>query len=116
MLREDQYHFIASGCEDMELDAIWDYFSVPFGSKFMPHQLETFESRRKGFLWVVERLISEGRIVLIDRSTHAPLPGDSRSQVELLQRAFPKEDAAMDGGLWFLSTSCPGGAAWSAKR
>lgn len=116
MLTEEQYNFIADGCEDMELDAIWDYFSVPFGSKFMPHRLDSFESRREGFLWVVGRLLQEGRIVLLDQSTRTPLPGDSLSQVELLRHAFPKEDAAMDGGLWFFSQSCPGGAAWNAQR
>ncbi|MBX3756624.1 MAG: DUF596 domain-containing protein [Ralstonia sp.] len=116
MLTEDQYNFIAGGCEGMELDAIWDYFSVPFGSKFMPHQLDSFESRREGFLWVVGRLLNEGQIVLVDQRTRSPLPRDSGSQVALLRRSFPKEDAAMDGGLWLLSTSCPGGAAWKAKR
>nr|WP_247313697.1 DUF596 domain-containing protein [Ralstonia pseudosolanacearum] len=112
MLAGDQYNFIVEGCEGMELDAIWDYFSVPFGTKFMPHDLESFDSRREGFLWVVERLVDEGRVILVDVSNHVPLEGCARLQIERFRQAFPKNDAEMDRGLWFFSADCPGGVAW----
>nr|WP_080727810.1 DUF596 domain-containing protein [Ralstonia solanacearum] len=115
MLARNQCYFIAEGCEGMGLDAIWDYFSVPCGTKFMPHDLESFDSRREGFLWVIERLIDEGRIVLVDMNSHAPLEGASKLQIERFRSTFPKSDDGMDGGLWFFSADCPGGVAWQAR-
>ncbi|WP_082079828.1 DUF596 domain-containing protein [Cupriavidus basilensis] len=112
MLSNAQYEFIAEGCEDMELDSIWDYFSSPFGSKFLPHRLQSFEERRDGFLWVLNRLLYEKRIILVDLTTHASLLGSAEAQVYLFRKAFPSNDAEMDGGLWFFSPACPGGASW----
>ncbi|MGO4154838.1 DUF596 domain-containing protein [Cupriavidus sp. YAF13] len=115
MLSDAQYDFIADGCEDMELDAIWDYFSKPFGSPFLPLDLRTFEDRRDAFLWVLERLLREGRIVLIRLGTQSSIGGDISDQVRRFLEAFPKTDGEMDGGLWFFSPSCPGGAAWQRR-
>ncbi|WP_199032042.1 DUF596 domain-containing protein [Ralstonia sp. ASV6] len=112
MLTDEQYVYIVEGAEDMELDAIWDYFAHPFGTRRLSHKLESFTSRRDGFLWVVERLLKEKRIVLVDIRTHTPLVGSIESQIKGFRAAFPADDAGMDNGLWFFSPECPGGSAW----
>ncbi len=112
MLTTSQYEFIAEGCEGMELDEIWDYFSTPFGNEFLPHSLQSFEERRDGFLWTLERLLIEHKITLVDITTHNPLPGSIGAQIDLFRRVFPDNDEAMDGGLWFFSDECPGGSSW----
>lgn len=116
MLSDAQYEFIAEGCEDMELDAIWDYFSQPLGNEFLSHNLIAFCERREAFLWVVERLLKEGRIVLTKLGTQTPVGGGVEDQIRAFREAFPKSDDEMDGGLWFFSDACPGGSAWQWHR
>lgn len=112
MVTDEQYLVIAEGCEDMELSAIWDYFAMPLGTKFLPHPYESFESRREAFLWVVKRLLEEGRIKLVNMRSHVPVEGTVEEQVQRLREAFPKNEAEIDNGLWFYSEECPGGSAW----
>lgn len=112
MLSNEQYEFIAEGCEDMDLDALWDYFSVPFGCELLRHDLEYFEERKEGFLWVIERLMVEKKIILVDLKNHAPLSGSIKEQVQLFMDRFPGNDQEMDNGIWFFMDDCPGGCNW----
>lgn len=112
MLTNDQLRFIAEGCEDMELDAIWDFFEHPHGTRRLKHDYASFSDRRDAFLWVLTRLLEEGRIKLIQTKTHHPMGGTIEEQVAAFRRSFPTSDLNMNGGLWFLTDACPGGSAW----
>ena len=112
MISEEQYAFIADSCEDMDLNGLWTYFSEPFWKEFLPLDLESFESRREAFLWVLQRLQDEKRIVIVDLESHKPIPGTSLEIVEEFRNAFPINEKDMDMGLWFFSKECPGGSNW----
>jgi hypothetical protein len=112
MLVDADYEWIAEGCEDMELDSIWDYFSEPGGTVYLKHSFFAFDSRREALLWVMKRLLEEGRIKLVKMGSQAPLEGSIDEQIQRFRDAFPKNDAEMDKGLWFFSEGCPGGSAW----
>jgi hypothetical protein len=112
MLTDEQFKFIVEGCEGMELDAIWDYFEKPLGTKKLRHNFVTFDQRREAFLWVLRRLIEENRISLVNMKTHLAVSGSVDQQVDLFRIYFPKNDTEMNGGVWFFSEFCPGGSAW----
>lgn len=112
MLNDEQYRFIADGCEDMELDAVWDFFEHPYGTGRLRHAYCTFDERKEAFLWVLKRLLVEQRIVLVNMQTHEPIEGTIDRQVERFRRALPKKETEMSNGFWFFSESCPGGSAW----
>ena len=86
----------------------------------------SFEYRRDIFLWVLERLLKEGRIKLHKNGVF--LEGSIEEQIEMFKKGFPKNEqdahwqvfntnepqaklsTAM--GLWFFMDSCPAGVAW----
>jgi hypothetical protein len=112
MLADKDYEWIADGCEDMELNSVWDYFSEPGGTVYLKHNFVTFDSRREALLWIVKRLLEEGRIKLVNMRSHVPLEGSIDEQIQRFRDAFPKSDEEMDNGFWFFSEACPGGSAW----
>ncbi|MEJ8820416.1 DUF596 domain-containing protein [Variovorax humicola] len=112
MLTNEQFIFVAEGCEGMELDAVWDYFAKPFGTRFLVHGHASFHARREAFLWVLRRLLDEHRIELVNMQTHKPIGGTVDEQVNRFRSAFPKDDAEMNNGIWFFTEACPGGSAW----
>ena len=115
MLTDEQFSFVADGCDGMELDAVWDYFLKPNGSKYLQHRHSSFGDRREAFLWTLRRLLEERRIELVDIKTHVRMIGTIDEQVDHFRWAFPKDDSEMNNGVWFLTDACPGGSAWRPR-
>jgi len=99
----ESYEELALYCEDQELNSIW----LGLGRDFA-----NFDERREAFFWVLRRLLEEGRIKLVNMRTHIPLEGSVDGQIQRFRDVFPKNDAEMDSGIWFLLEGCPGGSAW----
>lgn len=112
MMGQESFDFIVQGCEGMGLDAIWAFFEKPFGTKSLSLPYESFVDRREAFLWVLRMLLEDGRINLIQLNTNVPMPGGINEQIEVLRKAFPKDDFEIDSGLWFLKEICPVALAW----
>jgi hypothetical protein len=114
MFTNEEVILIVEGCEDMELDAVWDYFDKPFGRKYLPHKYSSFDERREAFLWMLKRLLQDGHLKLVDGYTHKPLLGITNDEfIEKFRAVFPKDDNGMRNGIWFFDDACPGRALWS---
>lgn len=72
-----------------------------------------FDEQRELFLWLIERLLREGRIKLHKNGVF--LESSIEEQVDLFRRAFPISEAASgyeDFYWWFFDDECPAGVAW----
>ncbi|HDX8940905.1 DUF596 domain-containing protein [Klebsiella michiganensis] len=104
-LSDREYHELVDAAEGRILDAILCY-SVPENA---PADF-SFDDRREIFLWVLARLLKEGRIRLAKHGQF--LDGTIEEQVELFRKVFPKTEAEVNDGLWFFDEKCPAGAVW----
>jgi len=112
-LSDAEYEQLAFDCEDMDLGAVWHEFGSPFRGDDWPARFRSFEGRKRAFLWVVRRLVQEGRVVLVPvGQPDVRLPGSLDEQIEVMSRAFPTCDDGMDNGIWFLMPECPFGGNW----
>jgi len=87
---------------------------------------QTFAERREIFLWILERLLREGRIKLHKKSLFLDTPIEE--QLAVFRRAFPEsmEDAdrlctkpgyespyeGFGMNVWWFMDVCPAGVAW----
>ncbi|EBC0776157.1 DUF596 domain-containing protein [Salmonella enterica] len=62
------------------------------------------------FLWVLERLLNEGKIKLAKNGKF--LDGTIDEQFECFKSVFPKTEEEINDGIWFFDELCPGGAVW----
>ena len=108
LVSNEIYDEIALYNEDMELDKIWGDICNP---KICSH-LINFNDRREAFLWVIKRLMEQGKIKLIGMKTDLPLEGTVKEQIERFRQAFPNSDEEMEDGLWFFYDACPAGCDW----
>ncbi|AHG20602.1 hypothetical protein Z042_13955 [Chania multitudinisentens RB-25] len=104
-ISENEYKELADAAEGQTLDAVLCY-SIP---EKVPADF-SFEDRKEIFLWVLTRLLNDGRIKLAKHSKF--LEGSVEEQVERFRKALPKTEVEMDDGLWFFDDRCPGGAVW----
>lgn len=102
-ISEARYQEIAFYCEGQELYHIWHD---------LIGDVADFGERREALLWVVHRLLEDGRVDLVNMHTHVPLGGAFEDQIDRLRQAFPKDDTEMNNGIWFFTDACPGGSAW----
>lgn len=75
-----------------------------------------FPKSRDAFLWILERLLREGRIKLHKNGVF--FENSIQDQVENFRKAWPKTDKPYpnhpdaDFYLWFFDQECPAGIAW----
>ncbi|WP_431104645.1 hypothetical protein [Roseateles noduli] len=106
-VKQERFEEIRDNCEGMELDAVWAHLEEEGGS---------YEERKRLFFHVLKRLLEEGDVKLVVLFTDTPLPGDVDQQVMSIVKALPETEDALQRGLWFLGTECPGGSAWTPRR
>jgi len=104
-LSDDEYNELADAAEGQTLDAVLCY-SIP--ESFPPEF--SFSDRREIFLWVLERLLNDGKIKLAKHGKF--LEGSIDEQVERFRKVFPQTEMEMEDGIWFFDEVCPGGAVW----
>ncbi|XQK57440.1 VENN motif pre-toxin domain-containing protein [Escherichia coli] len=102
LLNDKQYNELCEAAEGRNLGAVFSY-SEP---EEPPPLNFSFEERKKIFLWVLTRLLKEGRIKLAKHGKF--LEGSVDEQVERFRQAFPKTEEEMEDGIWFFDESCPG--------
>jgi hypothetical protein len=107
MLDDERYDLIVGNIEDMELDALWWY---------LKDDSDTLAERAEMFFWVLHRLLLEKRIRLVHMHTRIPMEGNLEEQIENYRKAFPKNDAEMNDGIWFFTEACPGGSVWQRSE
>ncbi|MEQ5056043.1 DUF596 domain-containing protein [Klebsiella michiganensis] len=104
-LSDKEYNELVDAAEGRMLGTILSY-SVPDN----PPADFSFDDRREIFFWVLTRLLKEGRLRLANHGQF--LAGSIDEQVELFRKVFPKTEAEVNDGLWFLGEECPAGAVW----
>lgn len=112
MLTENQYIQLI---EDIEhpLSFLWYGTNNLFGLGATSLNPATFLARRDAFLWVLERLLREGKLKLAKNGVL--LEGTPEELVAKFRQAWPKDEAASgyeDFGWWFFDDECPGEAVW----
>jgi hypothetical protein len=74
---------------------------------------DDFLKRREAFLWILERLLKEGRIKL--HKSGVFLESSIEDQIEAFRHAWPtsiKNSGYEDFYWWFFDPECPAGIAW----
>ncbi|MDO9436646.1 DUF596 domain-containing protein [Hydrogenophaga sp.] len=75
-----------------------------------------FEKRRDAFLWILERLLLEGRLKLHKDGSF--LETSIAEQIESFRHVWPSNEKPYpthpdaDFHLWFFDPTCPAGVAW----
>jgi len=105
-LTDKQFKELYMAAEGRNLGAVFSYSEPeePTPLNF------SFEERKSIFLWVLMRLLKEGRIKLAKHGKF--LEGSTEEQVERFRLALPKTEEEMEDGIWFFDEDCPGGAVW----
>ena len=122
MLSELQFKNITAAAEGQSLGGIWCRLDKKFAYNYdaedgdkdpFPPGIRTFTEKRDAFLWVLERLLKEGRIRL--HKDGKWLEGNPQEIVGLFRKAFPVSELASgydDFSWWFFDDDCPGEPAW----
>ena len=121
MIAESDYRTVTYFGNGRALDVLWDAWQ---GS-----ETQSFDQRRDIFLWILERLLKEGRIKL--HKNGAFLESPIEVQIASFKQAFPKneKDAHQTAfntaepqcrpstaiGLWYFLDDCPAGVAWKQE-
>ncbi|ACB93607.1 DUF596 domain-containing protein [Xylella fastidiosa subsp. fastidiosa] len=113
MLTQEQ---IDDFCEVLggALDGLWSYIGRMHG--IPPNQDEdpaSFEERKKDFLFIIGKLLDEGRLKLAKKGEF--ITGSTEELVEMFRKSFPTSDEEMEFGVWFFADDCPAGAVWISK-
>ncbi|WP_419653905.1 DUF596 domain-containing protein [Xylella fastidiosa] len=113
MLTQEQIDEI---CEMLggPLSFLWGYIGDAHG--IPPNQDEdpaSFEERKKDFLFIIGKLLDEGRLKLAKKGEF--IPGTTEELVEMFRKSFPASDEGMLLGAWFFADECPAGAVWVFK-
>lgn len=116
-MSDAEYERLALVCEDMELDAIWHELGFERRGIDWVERFRSFGTRKRAFLWVVRRLVLDGRIALVPNGRHdLTMSGSLDEHIEVMNRAFPQTDDEMNNGIWFFMSDCPFGGNWRFLR
>ncbi len=85
-------------CEELggALDGLWSYIRRMHG--IPPHQedLASFEERKNDFLFLIGKLLDEGRLKLAKKGEF--ITGTTEELVEMFRKSFPTSDEEMEFG------------------
>lgn len=117
MIPDIRFEEISANAETQALNGIWSQ---------LEYDTRDFPERRDLFLWILERLLREGRLKLAKHGRF--LEGSVEEQVEAFRKAWPESELDADKrsllpddphigsgvgmGLWFFMDDCPGEAVW----
>ncbi|MFN1124656.1 DUF596 domain-containing protein [Xylella fastidiosa] len=95
------------------LSYLWGYIENAYATP--PTQVDpaSFEERKKDFLFIIGKLLDEGRLKLAEKGKF--MTGTTEEQVEMFRKSFPASDEEMELGAWFFADECPAGAVWVFK-
>ncbi|ALR05313.1 DUF596 domain-containing protein [Xylella fastidiosa] len=112
MLTQEQIDFIY---EDLEhpLHFLWSDIERVHGIIGTKKDPDSFEERKKDFLFIIGKLLDEGRLKLAKKGKF--MTGTTEEQVEMFRKSFPASDEEMELGAWFFADDCPAGAVWVLK-
>lgn len=116
-LSDSQFENVIYGTDQMSLSALWNATNNDgLDASYIPLVFQPFTARKSLFIWILERLLREGRIKLHKNGVF--LQGSIEMQVQRFQEAWPETDKPYpdhpDAGfdLWFFDPVCPAGVAW----
>jgi len=115
MLSEKQSELVFQKCQESTIDTLWEIFNPSHNlwTGFDRLGFDKFLKRRDIFLWVLERLLRDGRIKLQKNGIF--LKSSIKDQVELFKKSWPESEEASgyeDFYWWFFDPECPAGIAW----
>ncbi|WP_419653912.1 DUF596 domain-containing protein [Xylella fastidiosa] len=112
MLTQEQ---IDDFCEDLggALNGLWSYIRRAHGIPPQRWDPDSFEERKKDFLFIVGKLLEEGKLKLAKNGEF--ITGTTEELVEMFRKSFPTSDEEMEFGVWFFADECPAGAVWVYK-
>ncbi|ALQ96665.1 DUF596 domain-containing protein [Xylella fastidiosa] len=113
MLREYQIDVIAESLEGLALDSLWSHVGRAHGIIASQVDPDSFEERKKDFLFLIGKLLDEERLKLAKKGKF--MTGTTEEQVEMFRKSFPASDEEMELGCWFFFDECPAGAVWILK-
>ncbi|ARO69781.1 hypothetical protein B9J09_11860 [Xylella fastidiosa subsp. pauca] len=112
MLTQEQIDVICE-CLVSALDSIWFKIGREYGVSIQQVDPVSFEERKKDFLFIIGKLLDEGRLKLAKKGEF--ITGTTEELVEMFRKSFPTSDEEMEFGVWFFSDECPAGAVWVYK-
>ncbi|MDD0943790.1 DUF596 domain-containing protein [Xylella fastidiosa] len=95
------------------LSFLWGYIGDAHGISTLQRDPASFEERKKDFLFLIGKLLDEGRLKLAKNGEF--MTGTTEEQVEMFRSSFPASDEELETGTWFFFDECPAGAVWVFK-
>ncbi|ALR05211.1 DUF596 domain-containing protein [Xylella fastidiosa] len=92
---------------------LWGYIGDAHGVSVVQRDPASFEERKNDFLFLVGKLLDEGKLKLAKNGEF--IPGTTEELVEMFRSSFPASDEELDTGTWFFYDECPAGAVWVLK-
>ncbi|UIX81025.1 DUF596 domain-containing protein [Xylella fastidiosa] len=103
-------------CENLggALDCLWLGVGHVYGVSAAQVDPASFEERKKDFLFLIGKLLDEGRLKLGNRKGEF-FTGTTLELVQMFRSCFPASDEDMEAGIWFVIDECPFVAVWVFK-
>ncbi|ALR06856.1 DUF596 domain-containing protein [Xylella fastidiosa] len=76
---------------------------------------DSFEERKKDFLFLIGKLLDDGKLKLGDRKNEVIIEGTTAELVEKFRKCFPTSDEDLMKGTWLVTEECPFIAVWVHK-
>lgn len=117
MMDQERFEEIVGNAETQSLNGIWSQLS---------YDTDDFQRRTELFLWILEGLMSNGRIKLHRKGVF--LSGSVEEQLQKIRKAFPLSEGDADRictnpshevpyknfgmNVWWFLDACPASVAW----
>ncbi|ACB92749.1 DUF596 domain-containing protein [Xylella fastidiosa subsp. fastidiosa] len=103
--------------EDLEhpLHFLWFDIGDAHGVSAAQEDPASFEERKKDFLFLIGKLLDEGKFKLGDRKNEIIIEGTTAELVEMFRKCFPASDEELMKGTWLVTEECPFIAVWVHK-
>jgi hypothetical protein len=105
LLSDDWYQNMSDSCEGMATSSLWGNLCTDYSD---------FTECREAFFWMLERLLTEGRVQIWKNSV--PLKGTPQELVQKFRDVFPANETEMENGIWFFRAASPGGIVWRVEH
>ncbi|ACB92747.1 DUF596 domain-containing protein [Xylella fastidiosa subsp. fastidiosa] len=113
MLTQEQIDVIYETLE-CPFHFLWGYMVEVRGVTAAQVDPESFEERKKDFLFLIGKLLDEGRLKLGNRKGEF-INGTTEELVEMFRSSFPASDEELMKGTWLVTEECPFIAVWVHK-